>query len=120
MVAIGYRLSIMNLVTSFLCDILLAHGVQEIQGMWRGKGGRPESLTDCDLTVFSMVWNANYRKSLQAISTSLFNPHAVCSPIVKAFSSWYRNIPAILSLESSEYALFQSSSLQTPLLQLDL
>ena len=33
MVAIGYRLSIMNLVTSFLCDILLADGVQEIQGI---------------------------------------------------------------------------------------
>ena len=120
MVAIG---SIINLVTSFFCDFPYT------QFYWRtvyrrfrvrGEGGRPESLTGCDSTVFSVVWNKGYRKSLHAIGTSLFSPRAVCSLIEKAFSSWYRNIPTILSLKSSEYALFQSSSFQTLLLQLDL
>ena len=92
--------------------ILLADGVQEIQGMWR------RQATGSDLTVFSVVWNAGYSKSLYAIGTSLFSPRAVCSLIVEALSSWYRNAPTIFGLKSSEHALFQSSSFQTPLLQL--
>ena len=83
-----------------------------------GEGGRLESPTGSDLTVFSVVWNAGYRKSLYAIGTNLFSPRAVRSLIEKAFSSWYRNVPTILGLKSSEYALFQSWSFQTPLLQL--
>ena len=50
-----------------------------------GEGGRLESPTGFDLTVFSVIWNATFRKLLHEIGTICLAVCTICSLVCLCF-----------------------------------